>query len=265
MRVFSRRYLFEHVDQRHGDIPLFVCCFTTGLLDSVSFNNWGVFVGMQTGNTVLLALSTASLPDTQHHATATTLTSLGSFLVGAFLTFVVSRRAGPLSRLFVMLSFCIQAMLIAIAAALTTAGMVPEDRNGGGKELGNIRILTALPPLAFHFGMQIATSRILGFNELPANVLTSTYADIVGDPKLFSFHWSPKRDRRIASVFLVLTGAISSAWMMKSGLNIYGQMWIGAGLKFLIAIGVWLFMDKDREHNVLDGRPNGEPMKETST
>ena len=49
MRIFSRRYLSQTVDQRHGDIPLFVCCFTSGLLDSVSFNNWGVFVGMQTG------------------------------------------------------------------------------------------------------------------------------------------------------------------------------------------------------------------------
>jgi len=264
MRIFSRRYLSQTVDQRHGDIPLFVCCFTSGLLDSVSFNNWGVFVGMQTGNTVLLALSTASLPATQHHATATTLTSLGSFLLGAYLTFVVSRWCGSLSRLFVMLSFCTQAALVAVAAALTTAGLVPEDRNGDGQELGNIRIVTALPPLAFHFGMQIATSRILGFNELPANVLTSTYADIVGDPKLFSFHWNPKRDRRIASVFLVLTGAISSAWMMKRGLNIYGQMWIGAGLKFLTAAGVWLFMDKDREDTELGRRPNGEPMKKMS-
>ena len=216
------------------------------------------------GNTVLLALSTASLPATQHHATATTLTSLGSFLFGAYLTFVISRWSGSLRRLFVMLSFCIQAALIAVAAALTTAGLVPEDRNGDGKELGNIRILTALPPLAFHFGMQIATSRILGFNELPANVLTSTYADIVGDPKLFSFHWNPKRDRRIVSVFLVLTGAISSAWMMKRGLNICGQMWIGAGLKFLTAVGVWLFMDKDRGDTELDRRPNGEPMKKMS-
>ena len=163
-----------------------------------------------------------------------------------------------------MLSFCIQAALIAVAAALTTAGLVPEDRNGDGQELGNIRIVTALPPLAFHFGMQIATSRILGFNELPANVLTSTYADIAGDPKLFSFHWNPKRDRRIASVFLVLTGAISSAWMMKRGLNIYGQMWIGAGLKFLTATGVWLFMDKDRGDTELGRRPNEEPMKKTS-
>src|SRR6266568_4791411 len=46
MIMFSRRYLSQTVDQRHGDIPLFVCCFTSSLLDSVSFNNWGVFVGM---------------------------------------------------------------------------------------------------------------------------------------------------------------------------------------------------------------------------
>ena len=56
MRIFSRRYLSQTVDQRHGDIPLFVCCFTSGLLDSVSFNNWGVFVGMQTGTQTSSAL-----------------------------------------------------------------------------------------------------------------------------------------------------------------------------------------------------------------
>ncbi|OCK85664.1 hypothetical protein K432DRAFT_377436 [Lepidopterella palustris CBS 459.81] len=263
MKLFSKRYLTETVNPTRGDIPLLICCFTTGLLDSAAFNNWGVFVGMQTGNTVLLALSTAGLPVTQHHATATTLTSLGSFLIGAYLTFYLSRRTNPLSRIFITLSFLAQAFLVALAASLTTAGLVPEDRDGGGAELGNIRILTALPPLAFHFGMQIATSRILGFNEIPANVLTSSYADLMGDPKLFSLQWNPKRDRRVGSVVLILGGAISGAWMMKKGLDIYGQMWIGAGLKLLTAMGILLFMDGKTDVGLITGSSAGMQMKET--
>lgn len=33
----------------YGDYGLLACSFVTGMVDGASFLNWGVFVGMQTG------------------------------------------------------------------------------------------------------------------------------------------------------------------------------------------------------------------------
>jgi hypothetical protein len=46
---FSRRRLLGPVDKEYGDAVLLVHSFVTGLVDAASFANWGVFVGMQTG------------------------------------------------------------------------------------------------------------------------------------------------------------------------------------------------------------------------
>ncbi|KAF2462201.1 hypothetical protein BDY21DRAFT_330744 [Lineolata rhizophorae] len=48
-RLLSRSRLGETVDPRRGDVALLICCFITGMVDAVTFNNWEVFAGMQTG------------------------------------------------------------------------------------------------------------------------------------------------------------------------------------------------------------------------
>jgi hypothetical protein len=105
--------------------------------------------------------------------------------------------------------------------------------------------------------MQIATSRILGFNELPTNVLTSAYADVAGDPKLFSLAWNAKRDRRVGSIVLILGGGICGAWMMKKGIDLCVPIWIVGGLKLFVAVGVWAFMNP----TVSDTKVKKEPLK----
>ncbi|KAH7132623.1 hypothetical protein B0J11DRAFT_522148 [Dendryphion nanum] len=253
MNRFTKQYIFETLDLTHGDIPLLISSFTTGLLDATSFNNWGVFIGMQTGNTIILALSTASLPKTSPHAAATSLTSLGSFLVGAYITLLLSRHCNKHSRFFLSLCFFSQALLLILGALLATFHLVPEDQDGTGTQLYDIKILTAVPPLAFQFGMQMATARILGFSELPTNVLTSSYTDLMGDPDLFRWGWNKKRDRRLASVVLMMAGGICAAWMMRSGCRIYVQAWIAAGLKVGTALGIWGVMRRKEERGEGDG------------
>lgn len=49
----SRRTLWGPIDPRRGDLALFACCYVTGLLDAAAFNNWGLFIGMQTGLLIL--------------------------------------------------------------------------------------------------------------------------------------------------------------------------------------------------------------------
>jgi len=51
--------------------------------------------------------------------------------------------------------------------------------------------LLPLALLAFQFGGQIVTSRVLGFNEVPTNVLTSLYCDLFRFVSFFSFYGSP--------------------------------------------------------------------------
>lgn len=43
------RWLEKLDPKRGGDLALLSCCVVTGVLDCAAFNNWGVFVGMQTG------------------------------------------------------------------------------------------------------------------------------------------------------------------------------------------------------------------------
>ncbi|KAF1981593.1 DUF1275 domain protein [Aulographum hederae CBS 113979] len=251
-RGFLSRFT-EPVKPQYGDYALEICSLCTGLIDAVSFNNWGTFVGMQTGNTVILGLSAADLPTTQPHAAVTTLASLGSFIIGAHLTFVLARLTTPtLRRSTIIISFLIQGALIIISAALAVTYTVPQDLNGEGSVLDNILIVAAIPPLAFQSGMQIATSRILGFNELPTCVLTSSYADIAGDKELWRLR-NVKRNRRVASAVCLLIGAICSGWIMRRGAGADVALWVAAGLKVACAVLLGVFMkgvEQEREDEV---------------
>jgi uncharacterized membrane protein YoaK (UPF0700 family) len=43
------------VVKNYGDYGLLACSFVTGMVDGASFLNWGVFVGMQTGELPILS------------------------------------------------------------------------------------------------------------------------------------------------------------------------------------------------------------------
>jgi hypothetical protein len=47
--LFSRKWALGPVVKDYGDYGLLACSFVTGMVDGASFLNWGVFVGMQTG------------------------------------------------------------------------------------------------------------------------------------------------------------------------------------------------------------------------
>lgn len=47
--LFSRRRMLGPVVKEYGDYGLLATSFVTGMVDGASFLNWGVFVGMQTG------------------------------------------------------------------------------------------------------------------------------------------------------------------------------------------------------------------------
>jgi hypothetical protein len=51
--LFSRKWALGPVVKEYGDYGLLACSFVTGMVDGASFLNWGVFVGMQTGEFLL--------------------------------------------------------------------------------------------------------------------------------------------------------------------------------------------------------------------
>lgn len=53
--LFSKAFLTQRVTPKYADLGLLVCALATGVVDSVAFENWGVFVGMQTGECLSFA------------------------------------------------------------------------------------------------------------------------------------------------------------------------------------------------------------------
>jgi hypothetical protein len=89
--------------------------------------------------------------------------------------------------------------------------------------------------------MQIATSRLLGYNELPVNVVTSTYCDLVGDFKLFALN-NVKRNRRAAAAILLLIGSICSGWLMRSSGGLESVLWISSGIKIFTGLAMFFLL-----------------------
>jgi hypothetical protein len=108
-------------------------------------------------------------------------------------------------------------------------------------ELENMPMsLVPLAMLAFQFGGQIVTSRVLGVNEVPTNVLTSLYCDLLSDPGLLApLGKNFKRNRRVASICLLVGGGVAGGWLQRSRAGMSAALWIAGGVKVVIS-AVWL-------------------------
>lgn len=194
------------------------------------------------GNTVILGLSTAGFPTGEPYAWLATLVSILSFVTGATVSFILARRAGALRRTTITTLFFLQGCLIFVSAGLASGHIVPKNTwESNDPTESNPILVAAIPPLAFNFGSQITTSRLLGYSELPTTVLTSTYADLAGDANFFTLR-NVKRNRRLGAVVLQLLGAITGAWLERSSAGMVGVYWIAGSVKVLVAIAVFVFL-----------------------
>lgn len=194
-------------------------------------------------------LGSANLPYGSPTLWIKALVSIAAFWAGCW-AFGQTRRLGATRKRTLALSFLMQALLILASAALAQSGAVPAF---GLRQLGtgasevlvkrvqtDARSMAPLALMAFQFGGQIVTSRVLGFNEVPTNVLTSLYCDLLSDPLL----WAPmganvKRDRRVTAVVLMLAGAIVGGWLQRSRAGMPAALWIAGAVKMVIAVS-WL-------------------------
>ncbi|KAF2725667.1 hypothetical protein K431DRAFT_336154 [Polychaeton citri CBS 116435] len=239
-------FWYDAVEPKRTDLLLLACCFVVGLTDTSSFHNWATFVSMQTGNTIILCLSTAGYPAGQPYAFATTLISIVAFFLGGFVTTRVSNIVGAKRRIVLSTNFLFQAILITVAAALATSSILITDQHHGAHGvLDDARILIAIGPLAFQSGATIATSRLVGYgNEIPCCVYTSTFAALAADPKLFHLHGNAPRNRRVAAVIAVFSGAFVATWLEKASVGAVATFWMAAGIKYALAAAVCLLPQK---------------------
>lgn len=172
--------------------------------------------------------------------------SIVAFWAGCF-CFGQTRRIGNKRKGTLGLSFLVQSLFILISAALSQSGVVPafgltllgtESKQVLLKSYEtNAMSMAPLALLAFQFGGQIVTSRVLGFNEVPTNVLTSLYCDLLSDPLLFAPPGgNVKRNRRVIAVLLMLVGGILGAWLQKSKAGMSAALWIAGAVKLVIAV-----------------------------
>ncbi|PWY68526.1 hypothetical protein BO94DRAFT_301053 [Aspergillus sclerotioniger CBS 115572] len=242
------RHFKADIDRKYADWMLVVCGFVGGLVDGLSFNAWGSFSSMQTGNTVFLALGASSQPRYPAYLWAKALISLCTFMTSNVLFIQVSRKLNPLRRSTMVLSFAVQTICLLTAAILVEAQVVspkPEDPRAPIQWMQIIPISL----LAFQAGGQICASRILAYDEIPTVVLTALLCDLLVDPELM-VKKNPKRDRRIGAFLALFLGAMTAGGLVKVA-SMASSLWFAFGLKFAVTLG-WIVWRADGR-----GKDNG--------
>ncbi|KIX99252.1 uncharacterized protein Z520_04828 [Fonsecaea multimorphosa CBS 102226] len=249
-----RAWLTTDIDTRWADTVLLGCFFVTGMVDSVAFNTWNSFVGMQTGNTIFAGLGVSDLPGTvPRHTWTKSLVAILSFCVGAFCFSRYHRHLGAVKRWVVASSFLAQTALMVLTAALISGGVVSKTGNveshGDGRR-GTFpwHELCPIALLAFQSAGQIVASRMLKFNTLPTVVLTSLFCDLMADPGLFTAGLldDPDRNRRAAGIVLLFCGAAVSGALIKSSVGYQAALWVATGVKGAMVLA-WLVWSPKRQ------------------
>ncbi|KAJ5769737.1 uncharacterized protein N7511_001788 [Penicillium nucicola] len=223
---------------KHTDIVLIICGFVGGLVDGLSFNAWGSFSSMQTGNTVFLALGPSGQPAYPAYLWAKSLIALSVFITSNIFFIHLHRILTPRRRSTMVLSFTIQTLALLATAVLIELGVIspkPEDPRAP------IEWMQVLPIslLSFQAGGQICASRILALDEIPTVVLTTLLCDLLVDPKLTA-KVNPKRNRRIGAFLALFLGAMTAGGLSKVT-GMASSIWFAMGLKLAITLGwaVW--------------------------
>lgn len=207
------------------------------------------FLSHLSGNTIFLALGASHLPAGQSRLWLKAIVSIACFQAGCF-CFSKLRYFGAQRKAVLFASTFVQTVFVVVAAVLAQSRVVPAfgDARLSTVSTGPTRerqendsiVLLPIALLAFQFGGQIVMSRVLGFSEIPTNVLTSLYCDLLSDPKLFAAAAANgKRNRRVAAAVLTLCGGIIGGWLQRSRGGMSSALWVAAFIKLCIALS-WL-------------------------
>lgn len=161
------------VSRRQTVTALLLLTFTTGLIDAVSVLVLGhVFVANMTGNVIFLGFW--FVPHSGVDLTAAAVAFAG-FVVGTIVGGRFSRHLDSNVRVWLTSALGVEVVMLAVLAILAGTGVL--DYHDDSK-------LVLIAGLAWAFGIQNATARQFGIQELSTTVLTSTIVGIGFDSRL---------------------------------------------------------------------------------
>lgn len=234
------------------------------------------------GNTIFAALGLGGLPYNAHDLQyVKSFIAIGSFCLGTMFFNILHRTPTgfhnqPSSRRRVVfaLSFLVQTLLILVAAALVTSGVVSTQpfvvgQFSSGNESfeadadhRNYRDFIPIILLAFEASGQVCLSRVLAVIELPTIVLSTLYHDWTADllctrnlwnqssgVKDFVFVQGRRQHKRLACIIALFMGGVVGGEMYKSDAGMAGALWFAVALKacIVVAFALWPKQRQDDE------------------
>lgn len=161
------------VTHRTTVTALLLLTFATGLVDAVSVLVLGhVFVANMTGNVIFLGFWFVPHSGVDM---AAAVVAFASFMVGTVLGGRLARHLDAQVRRWLVVALSIEVVLLVTLAALAGAGVLHYQGRGRMLLIGG---------LAVTFGIQSATARQFGIQELSTTVLTATIVGIGFDSRL---------------------------------------------------------------------------------
>jgi uncharacterized membrane protein YoaK (UPF0700 family) len=190
------------VSDRLTVAALLLLTFATGLVDAISVLVLGhVFVANMTGNIIFLGFW---FVPSGVDLTAAIVAFVG-FLTGTVIGGRLARRLGAQTRRWLTMSLGIEVVVLVVLSILAGAGVLSYHANTK---------LLLIVGLAMTFGLQNATARQFGIQELSTTVLTSTVVGIGVDSRLAG--GTGKREKlRYSVIFAMCGGAIVGATMTR--------------------------------------------------
>ena len=194
------------VSERTTTVCLLLLTFSTGIVDAISVLVLGhVFVANMTGNVIFLGFWFA--PHTVVDMTAAVVAFV-SFVAGAILGGRLARHLDSNVRRWLTVALGIEVVMLVMLSILSGTGVLDYQDNTK---------LILIAGLAVTFGVQAATARQFGIQELSTTVLTTTIVGIGFDSRLAG--GSGHRERLRYSVVLTmcagaLVGATLTRWFV---------------------------------------------------
>jgi uncharacterized membrane protein YoaK (UPF0700 family) len=187
------------VSHRLTVLGLLLLTLATGIVDSISILVFGhVFVANMTGNVIFLGFW--AVPHSGVDMTAG-LMSFAAFVLGAVLGGRFARHFDYRVRRWITAALGLEILILLTLAVLAGAGVL--DYHGKTK-------LVLVVGLAITFGMQNATARQFGIQDVSTTVLTSAIVGIGVDSKFAGGSGEYTR-MRVAAVLTMCAGAAIGA------------------------------------------------------
>lgn len=189
------------VSERLTVVGLLLLTFATGLVDAISVLVLGhVFVANMTGNVIFLGFW--FVPHSGVDLTAA-LIAFGGFVFGTVIGGRFARHLDKQTRTWLFVALGTEVVILVVLSILAGTGVL--DYRDNTK-------LILIAGLAITFGVQNATARLFGIQELSTTVLTATVVGIGFDSRLAG--GTGQREKlRYSVVLTMLGGAVVGATM----------------------------------------------------